>query len=181
MSRKNGDWTIHESKQVLKNEFIEVREDAVTQPDGKPGKYATVKMKPGVCILAIDEDDNVYLTKQFRYAIGRTSLEVPCGGLDESEPIAGAKRELREELGIEADDWRELPAFDIDTSIVFSPASIFVARKLKQVEKDEDDTEDIETIKMPLPEAVEKAANGEITHAPSIVALFKFWHSQAKK
>lgn len=176
MSRKNGDWTIHESKRILKNDFIEVVEDAVTQPDGKPGKYAVVKMKPGVCILAFDDENNVYLTKQFRYAIGRTSLEVPCGGVDESDALDGAKRELREELGIEAEDWRELAPFDIDTSIAFSPASIFVARKLKSVEKDEDETESIETIKMPFAEAIEKAVNGEITHAPSIVALLKAWH-----
>ena len=55
----------------LRNEFIEVAEDRVTRPDGQAGRYATVTMKPGVAVLPVDETLDVYLARQFRYAVGR--------------------------------------------------------------------------------------------------------------
>src|SRR5215203_3266612 len=108
MEKKNGPWTIKRTRRVYKNEFIEVFEDAVVQPDGKDGEYATVRMKAGVCTLAIDDEDNVYLTRQFRYALGAESLEVIAGGMDEGEPLENARREAREEMGIEAGEWIEM-------------------------------------------------------------------------
>lgn len=69
MAHKNGPWTIKETKEKYHNSFINVREDQVLQPDGQPGMYATVKMKPSVAILPIDSDRNLYLIWQFRYAL----------------------------------------------------------------------------------------------------------------
>lgn len=79
MAQKHGSWTIQETSQKYKNSFINVREDQVVQPDGQPGLYGTVIMKPGVAILPIDSDRTVYLTRQFRYALGKESIEVVCG------------------------------------------------------------------------------------------------------
>jgi hypothetical protein len=61
MTQKHGPWTIQETSQKYQNSFINVREDQVLQPDGQPGMYATVKMKPGVAILPIDSDRIVYI------------------------------------------------------------------------------------------------------------------------
>lgn len=181
MERKNGPWTIKKSSSEFKNDFIEVVEDEVIQPDGKDGKYAVVKMKPGVCILPMDDEGFVYLTKQFRYALGAESLEVPCGGMESDDALADAKREAKEELGIEADEWIDLGAMNIDTSIVKSPARVFLARKLKFTETEREGTETIKTVKMRFEEAVEKAASGEITHSPSCVTIFKaFMHVNKK-
>jgi 8-oxo-dGDP phosphatase len=119
MRRKHGPWTITESVRKYSNQFIEVIEDQVIQPDGEPGTYAVVRMKPGISVLALDEGGTVYLTRQFRYATGRESIEAVSGGLDEGENARdGARRELREELGIEAKEWTELGLVDLDTSIV---------------------------------------------------------------
>ena len=173
MERKNGPWTIKNSSSKFKNDFIEVIEDDVVQPDGKDGKYAVVKMKPGVCILPMDADGFVYLTKQFRYALNAESLEVPCGGMESGDALADAKREAKEELGIEAEEWADLGLMNIDTSIVESPAQMFLAEKLTFTESEREGTETIKTVKMKFEEAIEKAANGEITHSPSCVTLFK--------
>ena len=71
------------------------------------------------------------MTKEFRYAVGQMSLEVVSGGVEEGEePLAAARRELKEELGIEADEWVELGRVDPFTSMVLSPARLFLARKL---------------------------------------------------
>lgn len=61
----------------------------------------------------------MYLTRQFRYAVGRDSIEVPCGTVEDGEaPLKAAKREIEEELGIAAIHWTALGRADLDTSIV---------------------------------------------------------------
>jgi 8-oxo-dGTP pyrophosphatase MutT (NUDIX family) len=174
MTKKNGPWTIKDTRQIYKNEFIEVFEDQVIQPDGKDGEYATVRMKPGVCILAIDDEENVYLTRQFRYALGAESLEVIAGGIEDGdEPLESARREAREEMGIEAEEWLDLGAAETDTSIVRSPARFFVARKLKFTQPEREGTEAMKPVKIKFEEAVEKVLNGEIKHALSCLLILK--------
>lgn len=173
MEKKNGPWTIKESRRIYQNEFLELFEDKVIQPDGKDGEYATVRMKPGVCTLAIDDENNVYLTRQFRYALGTESLEVIAGGSEEGEPLENARREAREEMGIEAEEWIDLGAAETDTSIVRSPAHFFVARKLKFTEPEREGTEAMKPVKISFDEAVEKVLSGEIKHALSCVLILK--------
>jgi ADP-ribose pyrophosphatase len=173
MEKQNGPWTIKASTQKYKNEFIEVIEDSVINPDKTDGTYATVQMKPGICILAIDDENNVYLTKQFRYALGAESLEVIAGGSEEGSPLENAKREAKEEVGIEAEEWIDLSSAETDTSIVRSPAHFFIARKLKISEPEREGVEVMKTVKMSFDEAVEKVLSGEIKHALSGLLILK--------
>ncbi|HEX8735410.1 MAG TPA: NUDIX hydrolase [Pyrinomonadaceae bacterium] len=173
MEKKNGPWTIKETRRIYQNEFLELFEDKVVQPDGNDGEYATVQMKPGVCALAIDDENNVYLTRQFRYALGAESLEVIAGGSEEGSPLENAKREAREEMGIEAEEWIDLGTAETDTSIVRSQAHFFVARKLKFTEPEREGTEAMKPVKISFDEAVEKVLNGEIKHALSCVLILK--------
>lgn len=173
MEKKNGLWTIKQTRRIYQNEFIEVFEDAVIQPDGKDGEYATVRMKAGVCTLPVDDEDNVYLTRQFRYALGAESLEVIAGGMEEGEPLENARREAKEEMGIEADEWIDLGTAEADTSIVSSPAHFFVARRLKFTKPEREGTEQMEMVKMSFDEAVEKVLGGEIKHSLSCVLILK--------
>ncbi|CAA9586221.1 MAG: hypothetical protein AVDCRST_MAG88-3978, partial [uncultured Thermomicrobiales bacterium] len=109
MARRNGPWTIEETTEQYRNQMITVREDRVTQPDGEPGSYATVEIQPGVAVLPVDRDGIAQLTRQFRYALGRESVEVVSGAIDEGEePLEAARREAKEELGITAEDWVDL-------------------------------------------------------------------------
>ncbi|HEY0545540.1 MAG TPA: NUDIX hydrolase [Pyrinomonadaceae bacterium] len=174
MARKHGDWTIKGSELKYENEFFKVREDEVIQPDGEPGAYATVSMKPGVSVLPLDHEGFVYLTRQFRYAVGRESLEAASGGIDEGEaPLEAARREALEELGIEADEWIDLGMIDTDTSIISCPAHQFLARGLKFKQPQREGTEEMQTIKSGFVEAVEMVLDGRIKHAPSCVLILK--------
>lgn len=173
MEKKNGPWTIKKSQEIFKNDFIELINEKVVQPDGKDGEYATVKMKPGVCTLAIDGENNAYLTRQFRYAFGAESLEVIAGGIEKGSPLENAKRELKEELGAEADEWIDLGTAETDTSIVSAPAHFFVARKLKFTEPEREGVEVMKNVKMSFDQAVEKVLNGEIKHALSCLLILK--------
>src|SRR5689334_19856362 len=109
MKRTKGAWIVEETVQRYQSSRLEVYEDKVIAPNGQSGTFETATMKPGVSVLALDGDDQVYLTREFRYAIERESIEVVSGAIDDDELALGAaRRELREELGIEASEWIEL-------------------------------------------------------------------------
>ena len=174
MTKKYGPWTIQETSQKYENSFINVREDQVLQPDGQPGMYATVTMKPAVAILPIDSDRIVYLTRQFRYALGKESIEVVCGAVEEDEPpLEAARREVQEEIGIKAEEWSELGVFDLDTSIVHCPVYLFLVKQLTFTPANQEGTETIERFPIPLDEAVQMVMGNQITHAPSCVLILK--------
>jgi 8-oxo-dGTP pyrophosphatase MutT (NUDIX family) len=174
MPRKHGPWEIKETRRQYRDEFIEVNVDQVTRPDGQPGTHATVTMKPGVSILVLDGENFVYLTHQFRYALGRESTEVVAGAMEPNEsPLEAAQREIREELGIEADEWVDFGTVDMDTSIVRCPMHLFLAKGLTFTETNREGTEMIETIKIPLSEAIQMVMDSAITHGSSSILLLK--------
>jgi ADP-ribose pyrophosphatase len=174
MVRRHGPWTIEAGEQKYSNRWIKVVEDRVMMPDGKPGIFTTVEMRPGVSVLAADMDNFVYLTSEFRYAIGQDSVEVVSGAIDDHEaPLDAARRELREELGIEAGEWSGLGLVNPFTSIVRSPAHLFLARSLSFTEVDRESTEIIRVIRLKFDEAVGMVMEGKITHGPSCVLILK--------
>ncbi len=178
MARQNGPWTIEETAEKYRNPHIEVYEDRVRRPDGQSGAYATVAMQPGVAVLPVDRDGVAYLTRQFRYAVGRESIEAVSGALDGDEPpLEAARREAREELGIAAEGWTDLGRMDLDTSVIRGPVQLFLARGLTFTETEREGTETIETFKIPFADAVRMVLASEITHAPSCVLILKAHHA----
>lgn len=174
---RKGPWQVEASSQKYKNDWLEVIEDKVIRPNGEPGTFATVKLKPGVSILPIGDDDDVYLTSEYRYAIEQKSIEVVSGATEADEaPEMAARRELREELGIEAGSWVDLGTVDPLTSILWSPARLFLAKGLSFFEPQTDDSEIIEMVRMKLSEAVDMVMDSRITHAPSCVLILKANH-----
>lgn len=79
MEQRNGPWQIKRTVNKYKDEFLSLCVDEVIKPNGAPGTYATVQLKEGVAVLALDRGGRVYLTRQFRYAIGCDSIEVISG------------------------------------------------------------------------------------------------------
>lgn len=172
--REHGPWTIRSSREVYRDPWVTLTVDDVTRPDGRPGTHSCVAIQPGVCVIPLDEHDVVHLTEEFRYALGRWSLEGVTGGIDKGEePLAAARRELREELGIQADEWIRLGTVDPITSMVRAPVTLFLARGLTFGPARPDGTEDIRPVRMRLPEAVRAVSAGRITHAPTCVALLQ--------
>ncbi|RUT02020.1 NUDIX hydrolase [Dulcicalothrix desertica PCC 7102] len=174
MPLQHGPWTIQQTKVKYHNSFISIREDQVVQPNNIPGMYAIVKMKPGVAILPIDNDNKVYLTKQFRYALGKESIEVVSGTVEEKEPRQlAARRKLREEIGIIASELIDLGVVDLDTSIVRCCVHMFLAKQLTTVEAHKEGTEIIEKFHVPLDTAVQMVMDSKITHALSCALILK--------
>jgi len=174
MPRNHGPWTILESRTVYHDPWVDVRRDDVIRPDGALGTHAVVSLKPGVSVLLMDDDEHVYLTDEFHYGVGRNTLEVVSGGMESGEdPLECAQREAQEELGISASEWTDLGLFDPFTTIVNSPAHLYLARRLTFGAANPDGTENIRCVKVPFSEAVAMVMDGRITHGPSSVAILK--------
>lgn len=172
--KTHGLWKIKKSAIKYKNSWIKVREDKVIRPDGKNGIFGVVEMAPGVSVLALDDQGFVYLTEEFRYAIGRDSLEVVSGAINKNESaLRAAKRELAEELGIVAEEWIDLGLANPFTSIVKSSANLYLARQIEFSEARPEGTEKINLIRMKFADAVKMVMKGGITHGSSSVLILK--------
>ncbi len=170
----HGPWTILSRREVYRDPWIEVTRDEVIRPDGDPGSHCIVRLKAGVSVLALDDEGFVYLTEEFHYAVGRMTLEVVSGGIDADESAeAAARRELREELGITANELVDLGVCDPFTSVVVSPKRLYLARGLTFGETEREGTEQIQCRHVPFFEALQMVNEGRITHAPSCLAILK--------
>lgn len=181
MENKRGPWTIHETTEKYCHDLLEVYEDRVTGADGKPGTYAKVRIKPGSSVIAVDADGTAYLAGQFRYGVGHDSVEAVCGCIEEDEePLEAARRELSEELGIEAKNLVDLGRVDPLTAMLDAPSYLFLATDLTFKQKEQEGSEDIRTVKVPLDEAVRMALENEVTDATSCVLILRAWHRLKK-
>jgi 8-oxo-dGTP pyrophosphatase MutT (NUDIX family) len=168
-------WKKLSSRMVWENDWMGVYEDDVINPGGGRNLYGHVHFKNrAVAIVPLDDEHNTWLVGQQRYTLGAWSWELPMGGapLDE-DPLAAAKRELREETGLTATDWSELMRLHTSNSITDEVGVVFVARKLTQGATAFEETEDLEIRKLPLTEAIAMARRGEITDAISVAALLR--------
>jgi 8-oxo-dGTP pyrophosphatase MutT (NUDIX family) len=165
-------WRTLGSKRVYENPWISVREDSVVRPDGEPGIYGVVHYKnTAVGVLPVD-NEHVYLVGQYRYPLERYSWEIPEGGCPEDEePLRAARRELREETGLEAKSWRKLGEAFLSNSVADEYAMWFLATDLVPGEQQPEGTEVIGVRRVHLDEAVAMAMDGRITDALSALAL----------
>jgi ADP-ribose diphosphatase len=172
--QQHGPWQIVASHDVYHDSWLQVRKDDVIRPDGAPGTHSVVFLKPGVSVLALDDDGRAYLTEEFHYAVGRRTLEVVSGGRESDEaPRAAAERELAEELGIVASEWTDLGSFDPFTTMLNAPAQLFLARGLKFGATNPEGTENITCVPLAFDEAIAMAMDGRITHGPSCAVILK--------
>jgi ADP-ribose pyrophosphatase len=172
--QQHGPWQIVRSHAIYKDAWLEVRKDDVIRPDGAPGTHGVVLLKPGVSVLALDDEQRVYLTDEFHYGVGRRTIEVVSGGREiEEDPLAAARRELEEELGITADEWIALGSFDPFTTMLSAPAELYLARRLTFGAARQEGTENIRCVKVGFDEAIAMVMDGRITHGPSCVVILK--------
>jgi 8-oxo-dGTP pyrophosphatase MutT (NUDIX family) len=170
---RNGPWTQRSRRVAYKNPWVTVWHDEVDRPDGSPGIYGVVHFEnSAVGVVVLDDEDRVLLVGQHRYTLGAYSWEIPEGGVPPGESLLdGAARELREETGVEAADWRELLRFHLSNSITDETGLVFAARAVRHGEPHPDPTEDLAIRWLPFDEAMAMIADGRITDALTIMGL----------
>jgi len=166
------------SREIHRGNLVHLREDSVVLPRGTETVYEYVEIKSGSSTLAIEDNGDVWLVREWKYAIGRPSLEVVSGGIEPGEtPADAARRELREEIGMEARELIPLGHVDPFTTMLSCPNYLFVARGLTPVDRNPEEAEIMEIVRTPLAEAARMVMDGEITHGSSCVVILKA-HSQ---
>jgi ADP-ribose pyrophosphatase len=155
---------------VFRGEIFSVREDVFRYEDGETVERQIVLNSAASAVVVYDSE-YVYLVRQPREAIGEAAfLEIPAGKLDHEEtPLEAAKRELEEEIGRKADDWRHLKSFWSSPGFESEQMHLFLATGLSAVEAHPDEGERIELVTVPLEDL--DAAIDEIRDAKSLIGL----------
>ena len=172
---KIGGWKTKSTNVVYENPWIKISHEEVITPKGTDGIYGVVHFKnTAIGVVPIDDEGNTWLVKQSRYALNQYTWEIPEGGCPQGEePINAAKRELEEEVGLQARHWEQLMTMHLSNSVTDEFCVVFVARDLFAGTQQLESTEDIEYKKLPLVDAIEMVKSGEITDGISVAALLR--------
>ena len=172
-------WGRGQARQVYANPWISVTEETAVAPTGEPALYGVVSFKNrALAVLPLHEDGSVTLVGQHRLPFGDYSWELPEGGgpLDE-DPLAGAKRELLEETGLAAAEWREVLRMQLSNSVTDELAIGYLALGLTEAAEPEGDgTEDIARVRVPFREALDAALAGQILDVLTVAMLLRGYH-----
>ena len=163
-----------DSTQVFKGKLLDVRLDRVTLPDGNEGVREYVVHPGAVVIIAEQDDGRLLFERQHRYPLRCAFLELPAGKIDPGEDILNtATRELLEETGHSASDWRYLGVMHPCIGYSSERIEIFLACGLQRESGQRlDHGEFLDVLDLNLDDALLAIRNGEITDAKTITALF---------
>lgn len=159
---------------IYEGKIIDLHKDEVQLPDGKTSIREVVKHNGGVTAVALTDKNEIYLVSQFRYPNSHVILETPAGKLEKGEePFAAIRRELKEEIGVEAGKYYFLGTFNPTPAYCSEIIYLYLATDLKEGEQQLDEDEFLNVKKVPLEEAVKMVLDGEITDGKSQALILK--------
>jgi 8-oxo-dGTP pyrophosphatase MutT (NUDIX family) len=170
-------WQTQSRHVVYDNGRLRLCEDRVIQPDGEPGTYTYLELAwPVVAIVPFSDDGYVHLVRQWRYPWQSNSWEIPAGHCEPNElPLDGARRELAEEVSLEAANWEPL-GNGYSSATLNARYHLFLARELSPVKHEhvrEGTERDLIARRVPLAEALAAAMDGRIAHGLSVVGVLR--------
>ncbi|MGR3809304.1 NUDIX domain-containing protein [Jiulongibacter sp. NS-SX5] len=175
MEQIENPWKILEEKIVYENNWIQVVHKDVLNPNGNPGIYGQVNFKNiAIGVIPVDEEGYTWLVGQYRFPLNEYSWEIPEGGCPEGENMLdAAKRELKEETGMEAEHYEIISKIHTSNSVCNEVAYIYLAKGLTHGTASPEDTEELQVKKIKLTEAIEMVLNNQITDSMSVAGLMK--------
>ncbi len=175
MSHARGPWRIRAAQPVYANPWIEVVHHEVVRPDGIDGIYGTVHFKNrAIGILPIDADGYTWLVGQHRFPLDLYSWEIPEGGGPLSaDPLLAAKRELKEETGIEARTWRQILTMHLSNSVTDEFSICYLATDLTMGQAEPEGTEELALRRLPFDEALQMVLDGRITDSVAVATILR--------
>ncbi|ALL12627.1 NUDIX domain-containing protein [Caulobacter henricii] len=171
-------WGVTSQKVVYDNPWINVTEYQAVAPTGRAALYGKVSFKnQAIGIVPLHEDGTVTLVGQNRFALANYSWELPEGGAPlGEEPLDGAKRELAEEVGLQAADWRQILKLELTNSVTDEIGIGFLAMDLSPADTDPDETEDLAVARVPFSEALDAAVAGYMPDSLTVALLLRVHH-----
>lgn len=162
------------SENIFDGKILHIRRDTVQLPNGHEAFREVVDHSGGVCILALDDNNNALLVSQFRYPYKEVLRELPAGKLEPGEePTLAAIRELREETGAVPGTFLPLGELYPSPGYCGEIIRMYLARDLSFGETDPDEDEFLNLERIPFDTLVEQVLSGEIKDAKTIAAVLK--------
>ena len=171
-------WRRQGERLIYDNPWISLREYDAEAPTGAKTIYGVVGFKNlAVGVLPILDDGSIILVGQHRFPLQDYSWEIPEGGVPlGQDPLEGARRELREEAGLEAADWRQVLGFQLSNSVCDERGRGYIATGLTEVPAEPDATEAFALARVPFAEALEQALCGRIWDMITLAMLLRAYH-----
>ncbi len=178
--QKNKKLKVLSTKVVYEAPVFYVTTEQVKEPSGVKVRRDLIRHPGSVVIMALDEtkaEPRVLLIQQYRYAAGDVIWEFPAGRIDPGDtPLSGAKRELAEETGFKAREWKQALFFYSSPGFLDETMSVFLARDLIKGEASPEEDEFITAKFIPVAKAVRMVMEGEIQDAKTIAGIL--WIAQ---
>lgn len=159
---------------IYKGRIINVRRDDAELPNGRPCIREVVEHNGGVCVAALTDNDELLFVRQFRYPYMEVIPELPAGKLELGEdPFESGKRELEEETGFIADEYRDMGKFYPSPGYCGEIIHLYAAKKLSYKNQNLDEDEFLDVEKIPLDKAVEMVLSNEIRDGKTQALVMK--------
>ncbi|MTD30104.1 NUDIX domain-containing protein [Planomicrobium sp. YIM 101495] len=171
--KKFEERTIH-SERLYEGKIINLKVDDVELPNGKQGKRELIEHPGAVAVIALTDEGKLIMVEQFRKALERSIIEIPAGKLEPGEaPETTAKRELEEETGYRAADWKHIQTFSTSPGFADEIIHLYEATGLERVEQPAllDEDEFVELMEVTIEEAEEMMKDERIYDAKTAFAV----------
>jgi 8-oxo-dGTP pyrophosphatase MutT (NUDIX family) len=178
MAPQGTPWSCLDRTVVYDSAWISLTACKAVAPTGRAAQYGLIHFKNrAIGVLPLFDDGDTVLVGQHRFPAGDYSWELPEGGGALSEdPLDTARRELREETGLMAAQWRHILAFQLSNSITDEHGHGYLATGLSQADIDPDETEDLRIHRLPFREALDLAMAGAMQDMITLALLLRAYH-----
>ena len=172
---KLGPWTRRSVELKYDNPWISVEHHDVLTPGGSDGIYGVVRFKNlAIGIIPLEENGDTWLVGQYRYPHATYTWEIPEGGGRLGvDPLISAQRELAEEVGLCAREWKLILEMDLSNSVTDEQCLIYAARGLTPCERHPDETEELAVRRIPFAELYRGVAEGEYRDSLTVTGVLK--------
>lgn len=163
-----------ERKEIFNGRVIKLGLETIQFENKPPFELEIVRHPGGAAVVAMDDQNNVCLIRQYRHAVGGWIWEIPAGKLEPNEPPhITAERELEEEVGLKAKAWHDLGSMYSSPGFCSEEVYLYLAKDLTQVATNQETHEYIEIHWMSFEKALQLVQDNTIRDAKSVIALFR--------
>ena len=165
------------SELIFDGKVLHLYRDEINLPDGGKSFREYCKHNGAVCVVPLTHEGEVVCIRQYRYSLGRVTLEIPAGKFDYigEDHREAALRELREETGYTTDNLIDIGPLATSPALLTEIIYCYLAEDMVEGECDPDPDEFLEMVKVPLPELVNMILSGEVQDAKTQAAVLKVW------
>lgn len=171
------------SQLIYDGKIVHLYKDTVTLPDGTPAIREVIRHVGAVCVVPLTNEGEVVCVRQFRYPHAKVLLEIPAGKLDfkEEDRPSAALRELREETGALCQTLTPLGQLLTTPAFVDEVIDMYLAEGLTFGDRDLDEDEFLDVVRIPLEKLVDMILQGDVTDAKTQAAVLKVWALKKKQ